>query len=88
VLKSRLKELSLGKLSKLFITWSDGGICCTDCDVGFDVGGGFVFAAPGPLPPEPLNDAGCTGVIGVEGVGVAGGSSAFAFVVEFFLFGR
>ena len=55
--------------------------------MGFDVGAGF-GAALGPLPPEPLKDAGCTGVIGVEGVGVAGGSAASALAVEFFLFGR
>jgi len=44
----------------------------------------------GPLPPEPLNDAGWTGVIGVDGVGVAGGSTsdAGALALEFFFAGR
>lgn len=66
---------------------SAGCICWTGCEVGFEVGAGFA-AAVGPLPAELLKEAGCTGVMGVEGVGVAGGSAASVVAVEFFLFGR
>jgi hypothetical protein len=56
------------------------------------VGGAAGPAALGPF--RLLNEFGCRGVIGVAGVGVAGGSAsddgvgAFAFAVEVFLFGR
>jgi hypothetical protein len=55
--------------------------------VGFEVG---AFPPAGALAPF-ANEAWLTGVIGVEGVGVAGGSASDvegAFAVEFFLFGR
>jgi hypothetical protein len=61
-----------------------------------DVGAGLELAAPPVVVasapfPEPAKVFGCTGVIGVDGVGVGGRSGsddAGALAVEFFLFGR
>jgi hypothetical protein len=71
---------------------STAGACCWGAD-GLEVGVGFevgAFPPAGALAPF-ANEAWLTGVIGVEGVGVAGGSASDvegAFAVEFFLFGR
>jgi len=51
----------------------------------------LAFGIPGAfgLPAGPLKPCGCTGVIGVDGVGVAGGSFSelAALAAEFFFVG-
>lgn len=92
-LKSRLKFGSCGPKPKSLDCRLGSCICCwLLCIPAF--GGGCWFGGgppwPGPLPAELLNGPGCPGVIGVEGVGVAGGFSSLfgALAVEFFFAGR